>query len=95
MEDLELSHGQGTRGVFDAELVGAVQALQTALKMDGNGPITIRLDSQAAIVRVRHSRAGPGQELTLRSHAVDRALQARGREPIIQWVAQPRRNRRE
>ncbi|KAJ5364951.1 uncharacterized protein N7496_010664 [Penicillium cataractarum] len=72
--------------VFDAELVGAVQALQAALKMDGSGPMTVLPDSQAAIARLQHTQAGPGQELTLRAHAVARALQERGREPIIQWV---------
>jgi ribonuclease HI len=77
--------GKG-REVFDAELVGAVQALQAALKMDDSGPITVLLDSQAAIARLRHTQAGPGQELTLRAHAVARALQERGREPVIQWV---------
>ncbi|KAJ5453717.1 uncharacterized protein N7458_004673 [Penicillium daleae] len=77
--------GKG-QDVFDAELVGAVQALQAALRMDGSGPITVLLDSQAAIARLRHTQAGPGQGLTLRAHAVARALQERGREPIIQWV---------
>jgi hypothetical protein len=38
------------------------------------------------IPKPRHTQAGPGQELTLRAHAVARALQRRGREPIIQWV---------
>ncbi|OKP10339.1 hypothetical protein PENSUB_4256 [Penicillium subrubescens] len=77
--------GKG-REVFDAELVGVVQALQAALKMDDSVPITILLDSQAAIARLRHTQAGPGQELTLRAHAVARALQEGGREPIVQWV---------
>lgn len=85
MEDPELPLGKGQE-VFDAELVGVVQALQAALKMDDSGPITVLLDSQAAIARLRYTRASPGQELTLRAHAVARALQERVREPIIQWV---------
>lgn len=72
--------------VFDAELVGVVRALQAVLKMEGSGPITVLLGPQAAIARLRHTQAAPGQELTLRAHAVARALQERGREPIIQWV---------
>jgi ribonuclease HI len=66
--------------------MGVVQGLQVALKMDGSGPVTVLLDSQAAIARLRHTQAGPGQELTIRAHAVARALQERGREPMIQWV---------
>ncbi|KAJ5910757.1 uncharacterized protein N7473_000060 [Penicillium subrubescens] len=62
------------REVFGTELVVAVQALQAAQKMNGSGPITVLLDSQAAIARLRHTQAGSGQELTLRAHAVARAL---------------------
>jgi hypothetical protein len=66
------------REVFGTELVVAVQALQAAQKMNGSGPITVLLDSQAAIARLRYTQAGSGQELTLRAHAVARALQERG-----------------
>ena len=66
--------------------MGVVQALQAALKMDGSGTITVLLDSQAAIARLRHTQAGAGQKLTVQAHAAARALQRQGRESIIQWV---------
>jgi hypothetical protein len=51
--------------------------------MDNSGPITVLLDSQAAIARLRHIEAGPRQELALRAHSIARALQERGRDPVI------------
>jgi ribonuclease HI len=69
-----------------SELLGALQALKAAKRMGGSGPITILLDSQAAIARLRHTRAGPGQEFALQAHAAARDLQTQGREPTIQWV---------
>ena len=77
--------GKG-REVFDAELLGVVQALRAALTMDGRGPVTVLLDSQAAMSRLRHTQAGPVQRLTVQAHAAARALQERGREASIQWV---------
>jgi ribonuclease HI len=72
--------------VFDAELLGALQALRIAKRVRGKGPITILLDSQAAIARLQHTQAGPGQALAIQAHAAARDLLAQGREPIIQWV---------
>ena len=79
------SLGRGQE-VFDAELLGAVQALRTAKKTLGQGLVTILLDSQAAIARLRHTRAGPGQSLAIQAHAAARELRAAGKEPVIQWV---------
>jgi ribonuclease HI len=72
--------------VFDAELLGVIQALRIAKRTSGNKPITILLDSQAAIARLRHTRAGAGQSFALQAHAIARDLQAQGRELTIQWV---------
>ncbi|ODM15198.1 hypothetical protein SI65_09437 [Aspergillus cristatus] len=44
--------------VFDAELLGVVQALQLADKMGDQRPVTILLDSQAAIARLQHTQSG-------------------------------------
>lgn len=64
VEEPELPFGTGQE-IFDVELVGAMQALQASLKMDDSVPITVILDSQAAIARLRHTPAGLDQELTL------------------------------
>lgn len=49
--------------VFDAELKGVVEALQEAVRQTARtqSPLTILLDSQAAIARLGHShtRVGP------------------------------------
>jgi RNase H len=54
--------------------------------MRGQGPITILLDSQAAIARLRHTQAGPGQALATQIHRASQDLLDQGRKPIIQWV---------
>ncbi|KAJ5527903.1 hypothetical protein N7513_012062 [Penicillium frequentans] len=77
--------GKG-REVFDAELLGVVHAIRAALARGRRGPVTVLLDSQAAISRLRHTQAGPGQRLTVQVHAAARALQERGQEVSIQWV---------
>ena len=77
--------GKG-REVFDAELLGVVQALQLAKKIGRVGPSIILLDSQAAISRLQHTRTGPGQALVARAHSAARNLQSQGRQPVIQWV---------
>ena len=72
--------------VFDAELLSVVQALQVAWKKGGQRPITVLLDSQAAIARLQHTRPGPGQALATQAHAIAEKLQAQDRQPTIQWV---------
>lgn len=72
--------------VFDAELLGVVQALQLAKKIRMLGPSIVLLDSQAAISRLQHTRTGPGQALVTQAHMAARDLQAQGRQPVIQWV---------
>ena len=72
--------------VFDAELLGVVQALQLARKAGDQGPVTVLLDSQAAIARLRHTQPGPGQALAIRAHAIATRLHTQGRQPTIQWV---------
>ncbi|KAF7128706.1 hypothetical protein CNMCM5793_003557 [Aspergillus hiratsukae] len=77
--------GQG-KEVFDAELVGAVQALVLALQWRDRGPVTVLLDSQAAIARLEHTRPGPGQALAQQAHEVAQQLNQQGRTVTIQWV---------
>ena len=77
--------GKGYK-IFDAELLGVVQALQVAWKKGGQRPITVLLDSQAAIARLQHTRPGPGQALATQAHAIAEKLQAQDRQPTIQWV---------
>ena len=72
--------------VFDAELIGACEALELALKIRDRGPVTVLLDSQAAISRLRHQGVGPGQGLAIRAHRAAQALGAQGRPATIQWV---------
>lgn len=71
--------------VFDTELYGALQALRIARRM-GNSTITILLDYQAEIARLRHTQAGPGQTLAIQVHEIAQDLIDQGQEPIIQWV---------
>ena len=72
--------------VFDAELLGVVRALQLAEKVGDQRPVTILLDSQAAIARMRHTQPGPGQALVIQAHAIAKRLHARGCQTTIQWV---------
>ncbi|ODM18571.1 hypothetical protein SI65_06443 [Aspergillus cristatus] len=72
--------------VFDAELLGAVQAVQVAEKVGDQRPVTILLDSQAAIARLRHTQPGPGQALAIQIHAIAKRLRVQGRQLIIRWV---------
>ena len=72
--------------VFDAELLGVVRALQVAEKVGDQRPVTILLDSQAAIARLRHTQPGPGQALAIQAHAIAKRLHTQGRQPTIQWV---------
>jgi len=62
--------------VFDAELLGVVRALQLAEKVGDQRPVTILLDSQAAIARLRHTQPGPGQALVIQAHAIGKRLHA-------------------
>jgi hypothetical protein len=43
-------------------------ALETALRIGGQGSVTVLLDSQAAIARLQHIEPGPGQALALQIH---------------------------
>ena len=72
--------------VFDAELLGVVQALQVAGKVGDQRPVTILLDSQAAIARLRHTQPGPGQALMTQAHAIAKRLHAQCSQLTIQWV---------
>ena len=63
-----------------------VQAPQLAEKVGDQRPVTILLDSQAAIARLRHTQPGPGQVLVTQAHAIAKRLHVRGRQPTIQWV---------
>jgi len=72
--------------VFDAELLGVVRAVQLAEIVGDQKPVTILLDSQAAIARPRHTQPGPGQALVIQAHALAKILHARGRQPTVRWV---------
>ncbi|ODM21086.1 hypothetical protein SI65_04139 [Aspergillus cristatus] len=77
--------GKGAE-VFDAELVGVVEALQEAEKQATRDPVTILLDSQAAIARLRHTRVGPGQVAAIEAANLAQGLVSRGQAVTIQWV---------
>jgi hypothetical protein len=81
----EFPLGKG-KEVYDAELYGACAALEIAQSVAQEGPVTVLLDSQAAISRLRHLEPGPGQALAARAHQAAQILRAQGREPTIQWV---------
>ena len=72
--------------VFDAELQGAVEALRIAYRDRHRGPIRVFIDSQAAIRRLRHTTAGPGQGLAIQACQLAKALIDRGQSVQIQWV---------
>jgi ribonuclease HI len=71
---------------FDAELEGACTALEIALKGRDEGPVTILLDSLAAIKRLQVQKMSPGQGLVVRAHRAAQALEDRGRRVTVQWV---------
>ena len=48
--------------------------------------VTVLLDSQAAINRLRHADPGPGQETTLRLWKATQALVDNNREVNIGWI---------
>jgi ribonuclease HI len=77
--------GKG-KEVYDAEIYGAYAALEIVLRIGGQGPVTVLLDSQAAIARLQHIEPGPGQALALRIHKAAQSLHMANREAIIQWV---------
>ncbi|KAL2012391.1 hypothetical protein VTN00DRAFT_5109 [Thermoascus crustaceus] len=81
----EIPLGAG-KEIFDAELAGVCQALHLAQKIKGQGPVTVILDSRAAIDRLQHRGTGPGQALAIQAHEAVQSLQARGRQTTIQWV---------
>ncbi|ODM15123.1 hypothetical protein SI65_09362 [Aspergillus cristatus] len=78
--------GKGAE-VFDAELVGVVEALQEAEKQATRDPVTILLDSQAAIARLRHTRVGPGQVAAIEAANLAQGLVSRGQAVTIQPAA--------
>jgi hypothetical protein len=69
--------------VFDAALLGVVQALQVARRAGDQRPFTILLDSQAALAKLRHTQPGPGQALAIQAHAIAKRLHAQGCQPTI------------
>ncbi|KAL1969928.1 hypothetical protein VTN77DRAFT_7438 [Rasamsonia byssochlamydoides] len=71
---------------LDNGRVGAGIALELALRIRGRGPVTFLLDSQSAIDWLRHQGIGPGQGLAIQAHRTAQALEAQGRQTIIQWV---------
>ena len=77
--------GQGLE-VFDAELAAAGKALEIARDMRTTESVTVLLDSQAAINRLRHSDPGPGQEATLRLWKAAQALVDDNREVNVGWI---------
>ena len=70
--------------VYDAELHGACRALEIAQNLENDGRVTLFLDSQAAIKRLRHVEPGPGQELAIRTQEAARRLQMQGVEVTVQ-----------
>ena len=72
--------------VFDADLLGIVQALRVALKMGDQGAVTILLDFQATSARLRHTQPGPGQALAIQAHVIAKRLHFQGHQPTIRWV---------
>jgi ribonuclease HI len=81
----EVPMGVG-KEVFDAELMGASTALCLALRIRDRGPVTVLLDSKAAIARLQHLAVGPGQGLAIQAHKAAQTLTTRGRQVTIQWV---------
>jgi hypothetical protein len=81
----EIPLGVG-KEVFDAEVVGACRALELAQRIRGRGPVTVLLDSTAAIDRLRHLGTGPGQTIAMQAHEAAQNLQTRSRQVTIQWV---------
>ena len=75
LEDPGIPIGQGYEA-FDAELLGVVRALQVAEKVGDQRPVTILLESQAAIARLRHTQPGPGQAIVIQAHAIAKKLLA-------------------
>ena len=57
-----------------------------ALRLEDQGPVTVLVDSQAAISRLEHLEPGPGQALAIRAHRAAEDLRTQGREATIQWV---------
>jgi Reverse transcriptase-like len=78
----EISLNKG-KEVFDAELQGICEALETAQILGNNGRVTVLLDSQAAISRLQDTELGPGQALTLRAAKM---LREREIKVTIRWV---------
>ena len=66
--------------------IGACRALELALGDRAGGPVTVLLDSTAAIKRLRHREPGPGQHLAIKAHRATQALETQGRRVTIQWV---------
>jgi ribonuclease HI len=81
----EFPLGKG-KEVHDAKLYGAYMALETALRIGGQGPVTVLLDSQAAIARLQHTEPGPEQAVALQIHKAAQSLYIANREAIIQWI---------
>ncbi|KAL2008564.1 hypothetical protein VTN00DRAFT_6758 [Thermoascus crustaceus] len=76
----EIPLGAG-KEIFDAELVGVCQALHLAQKIRGQGPVTVLLDSRAAIDRLQHQGTGPGQALAMQAHEAAQNFRHKGGKP--------------
>ena len=81
----EIPLGRG-KEVFDAELIGACEALERAQSVDNSKRVTVLLDSQAAIAQLQHTDPGPGQALALRAHEAATWLRDQEINVTIQWV---------
>lgn len=77
--------GQGIE-VFDAELLGVVQALQVATKAGDQRPNTILLDSQARDCEAGAYQARPGPSAGDPSNTIAKELQAQDRQLTIKWA---------
>jgi hypothetical protein len=69
--------------------MGVCRALDLAIRIKGRGPVTVLLDSRAAIDRLRHRGIGSGQGLVLRTHEAAKALETRADKPLFNGPNSP------
>jgi ribonuclease HI len=73
--------------IFDAELWGVSDALGIALtEAQPNDPVTVYLDSQAAIKKIQYSTSQSGQAIALQCHKRAAILSQRQNPVTIRWV---------
>ena len=76
-----------SKEIFDAELWGVSDALKVALDIARNQEaVTIFLDSQAAIKKIRNANSGAGQAIASQIHERTQQLIDRGHTVVIRWV---------